>query len=184
MKVEVRIAGFGGQGIVLSGLMLASAACLYEGKNVVCTQSYGPESRGSHCRSDIIISDEEVDALAVERPDILIVMSDEAYREYLRGLKSGGILLVDPDMIRKREPIEGIEVYEVPATRMAEELGRAVVANVIMLGALTSITNVVSEEAMRKSIIRYVPKGTESLNIKAFERGLDYGREPSVKREA
>jgi len=127
MKVEIRIAGFGGQGIIRSGLMLAMASCVFEDKNAVQTQSYGPESRGGRCRSEVIISDEEIDYPLVQRPDIVIIMSQEAYNEYADTVKEGGILLVDPD-------------------------------------------------AMRQSILPNIPKGTEKLNLMAFERGLEYGK--------
>lgn len=176
MRLEIRIAGFGGQGIVRTGLMLAMATCIYGDKNAVETQSYGPESRGGRCRSEVVISDKEIDFPKVENPDVLIVMSQDAYYGYVDTLKKGGILLVDPDMVPKRKKIEGVKVYEVPATRIAEELGKRIVANVVMLGAFTSITKIVEVEAMKESILRNVPKGTEELNIAAFERGLEYGR--------
>ena len=176
MKVEIRIAGFGGQGIIRSGLMLAMASCVFGNKNAVQTQSYGPESRGGRCRSEVIISDEEIDYPKVERPDILIIMSQEAYNEYVDALKEGGLLLVDPDMVPNQRKDLNVKVYEVPATRIAEELGKKIVANVVMLGALTAITKIVDEEAMRKSILRNIPKGTEKLNLMAFERGLEYGK--------
>jgi len=176
MKVEIRIAGFGGQGIIRSGLMLAMASCIFENKNAVQTQSYGPESRGGRCKSEVIISDEEIDYPLVQRPDILIVMSQEAYNEYADAIKEGGILLVDPDMVPERRDIPNVKVYEIPATRIAEELGKKIVANVVMLGAFTAITKLVDPEAMRQSILRNIPKGTERLNLMAFERGLEYGK--------
>ncbi len=176
MRIEIRIAGFGGQGIIRTGLMTATAACVFEDKNAVQTQSYGPESRGGRCKSEVIISDEEIDYPKVERPDILIIMSQEAYNEYVDTLKQGGLLLVDPDMVPNQRKDLNIKVYEVPATRIAEELGKKIVANVVMLGALTAITKIVDAEAMRKSILRNIPKGTEKLNLMAFERGLEYGK--------
>ncbi|RLG99951.1 2-oxoacid:ferredoxin oxidoreductase subunit gamma [Candidatus Bathyarchaeota archaeon] len=176
MKVEIRIAGFGGQGIIRSGLMLAMASCVFENKNAVQTQSYGPESRGGRCKSEVIISDEEIDYPLVQRPDILIVMSQEAYNEYADAIKEGGILLVDPDMVPERRDIPNVRIYEIPATRIAEELGKKIVANVVMLGAFTAITKLVDPEAMRQSILRNIPKGTEKLNLMAFERGLEYGK--------
>lgn len=176
MRVEIRIAGFGGQGIIRTGLMLATASCVFEDKNAVQTQSYGPESRGGRCKSEVIISDEEIDYPKVQRPDILIILSQEAYDEYIDTLKEGGILLVDPDMVPNQRKDLNIKVYEIPATRIAEELGKKIVANVVMLGAFTAITNLIDAEAMRQSILRNIPKGTENLNLMAFERGLEYGR--------
>jgi len=176
LRLEVRIAGFGGQGIIRMGLMLAMATCIYSDKNAVQTQSYGPESRGGRCKSEVIISNEEIDFPKVENPDILVVMSQDAYTGYVDTLKKGGILLLDPDMVPKRKEVKDINIYEVPATRIAEELGKRIMANVVMLGALTAVTRIVKAEAMREAILRNVPKGTEKLNIAAFERGLEYGK--------
>ncbi len=176
MRIEIRIGGFGGQGIIRAGVMLATAASIFEEKNAVQTQSYGPESRGGRCKSEVVISDQEIDFPKVEQPDILLVMSQEAYNEYVDTLKEGGILILDPDMVPERKKVENIRVYEVPATKIAEELGKSLVANVVMLGAFTAITKLISEEAMRKSILQNVPKGTEQLNLMAFERGLEYGK--------
>ena len=176
MRIEIRIGGFGGQGIIRAGVMIATAASIFEEKNAVQTQSYGPESRGGRCKSEVVISDQEIDFPKVEQPDILLVMSQEAYNEYVDTLKEGGILILDPDMVPERKKVENIRVYEVPATKIAEELGKSLVANVVMLGAFTAITKLISEEAMRKSILQNVPKVTEQLNLMAFERGLEYGK--------
>jgi len=176
LRIEIRIGGFGGQGIIRAGVMIATAASIFEEKNAVQTQSYGPESRGGRCKSEVVISDQEIDFPKVEQPDILLVMSQEAYNEYVDTLKEGGILILDPDMVPERKKVENIRVYEVPATKIAEELGKSLVANVVMLGAFTAITKLISEEAMRKSILQNVPKGTEQLNLMAFERGLEYGK--------
>jgi len=99
VRVEIRIGGFGGQGIIRTGLMLATAACVYGDKNAIQTQSYGPESRGGRCKSEVVISDEEIDFPAVEHPDVLITLSQEAYSDYVNDLKEGGVLLVDPDIV-------------------------------------------------------------------------------------
>jgi len=176
MRIEIRFAGFGGQGIIKSGIMTAMAACVYSGKYAVQTQSYGPESRGGACRSEVIISDEEIDFPKVIEPDILVLMSQHAYNEYAETVKKGGIIILDPDMIPNERKIENVKVFRVPATRMAEELGRRVVANVVMLGAFTAITGIMDKEAIKESIKANVPKGTEELNLKAFEMGYEYGK--------
>jgi 2-oxoglutarate ferredoxin oxidoreductase subunit gamma len=177
MRLEIRLAGFGGQGIIKAGLMLAMAACIYEGKNAVQTQSYGPESRGGACRSEVVISDGEIDYPKVVEPNILVVMSQEAYNTYVGTLKKGGTLLVDPDMVPLRESKKtDIHVFTIPATKIAERLGKTVVANVVMLGALVAITNLVSLEAFRKSLLSNIPKGTEELNLAALEKGYEYGK--------
>ncbi|MBX5326240.1 MAG: 2-oxoacid:ferredoxin oxidoreductase subunit gamma [Candidatus Bathyarchaeia archaeon] len=176
MRLEVRIAGFGGQGIIRAGLIVAMAASLYEDKNAVQTQSYGPESRGGSCRSEVVISDDEIDFPKVTDPDILVVMSQAAYTRYAGTLKSGGTLILDPDMIPQQQTMHDKRIYKVPATKMAEELGKTIIANVIMLGALTSITRIVDAEAMKKAILSNIPKGTEKLNLDAFEKGYEYGK--------
>lgn len=176
MRLEIRLAGFGGQGIISAGLMLAVAACLHDNRNAVETRSYGPESRGGSCKSEIVISDGEIDFPTVTEPDVLIVMSQEAYNAYVDTVKEGGTLLLDSDLVPKEKATPHIRVFRVPATKIAEEAGKTLVANVVMLGALTSITNLVSAESMKKSILNTIPKGTEKLNLVAFKRGYDYGK--------
>lgn len=175
MRVEIRIAGFGGQGIIRAGLMLAMAACIHGDRNAVQTQSYGPEARGGACKSEVVISDEEIDFPKITEPDVLIALSQEAYKRYARTVKKGGAILLDPDLVQKQKATTDIRVCRVPATRMAEELGKTIVANVVMLGAFASITRLMSAEALKKSVLDNVPKGTEKLNLAAFEKGYDYG---------
>jgi len=176
MRLEVRVAGFGGQGIIRAGLILAMAASLFENKNAVQTQSYGPESRGGSCKSEVVISDEEIDFPKALEPDVLLVMSQAAYTHYVDTVKSGGTLILDPYMIPQQKEKPSIQVYPVPATKMAEEMGKTIFANVIMLGALTAVTNLVSGEAMKKAILSNIPKGTEKLNLEAYEKGYEYGK--------
>ena len=176
MRLEIRLAGFGGQGIIRAGLMLAMAACIHGDKNAVQTQSYGPESRGGACKSEVVISDEEIDYPKVEEPDVLVVMSQEAYNTYADTVKKGGTFLLDPDMTPKREIEIDAQVFMVPATKMAEELGKTIVANVVMLGALVAITGIASPEAFQNSLLSNIPKGTEKINLAAFEKGYEYGK--------
>ncbi len=175
MRLEIRVAGFGGQGIIRAGLMLAMAASIYSNKNAVQTQSYGPESRGGACKSEVVVAEDEIDFPKVTEPDVLITMSQQAYDTYVDTLKKGGTLLLDPDLVKKEKSAPSIQVFKVPATKIAEELGKTVVANVVMLGALTSLTNVVNTDSIKKSILGNIPKGTEELNLEAFKRGYDYG---------
>ncbi|MCW3981615.1 MAG: 2-oxoacid:ferredoxin oxidoreductase subunit gamma [Candidatus Bathyarchaeota archaeon] len=175
MRTEVRFAGFGGQGIIRSGLILSMAACIYSEKNAVLTQSYGPESRGGSCKSEVVISDEEIDYPKVDDPDITVVMSQEAYHKYSAG-KKGGIVLLDPDMVKDRDDSPGLRIYEVPATKIAKEVGKAIVANVVMLGALTAVAELVTPEALKKAVTQNVPAGTEELNTLAFKKGYEYGK--------
>lgn len=176
MRKEVRFAGFGGQGIIRAGLMLAMASSIYAGKNAVQTQSYGPESRGGSCKSEVVISDEEIDYPKVDDPDVLVVMSQEAFNTYAKTVKPDGTLILDPDMVPRREFKGNTRVFLVPSTKIAEELGKTIVANVVMLGALVAITDLTSAEAFKNSLLSNIPKGTEKLNLTAFEKGYEYGR--------
>jgi 2-oxoglutarate ferredoxin oxidoreductase subunit gamma len=176
MRIEIRFAGFGGQGIIKSGIIAATAACIYSGKNAVQTQSYGPESRGGACKSEVVISEEEIDFPKVVEPEILVVMSQHAYNEYAENVKPNGTIILDPDMIPNEKELKNVRVFKVPATKIAEELGRKIVANIAMLGAFVAITGVLDKDAVKESIKVNVPKGTEELNLMAFEKGYEYGK--------
>jgi 2-oxoglutarate ferredoxin oxidoreductase subunit gamma len=176
MRVEVRFAGFGGQGIIKSGIIVAAAAALHGGKNAVQTQSYGPESRGGACKSEVVISEEEIDFPKVVEPEVLVVMSQHAYNDYADDLKAGGIIILDPDMIPTERDLKGVKVFRVPATKIADELGRRIVANIVMIGAFVAITNLLDKNAVVESIKTNIPKGTEELNLNAFEKGYEYGK--------
>jgi len=170
-RVEVRLTGFGGQGIVLSGIILARAA-MYNKKGVVQTQSYGPEARGGACRSEVVISDEAIHYPLVEEADILIAMSQEALDKHINSIKKGGMLIIDSDTISRLPEKSEIKVNKVPATGIAsEKLGKGIVANIVMLGALTNLTDIVSKEAIEKAVKESVPRGTEGVNLKALEEG-------------
>lgn len=177
MRTEMRFAGFGGQGIIRSGLIVAMAACIYSDKNAVQTQSYGPESRGGSCKSEVVIANEDIDYPKVDNPDVIVVMSQEAYHKYANTTtKKDATILVDPDMVTDRRDPPNTKIYDIPATKIAEEMGKTIIANVVMLGALTAVTDTVTPEAMKNAILRNVPKGTEELNMSAFEKGYEYGR--------
>ena len=177
MRKEVRIAGFGGQGVILAGIIIGKAASLFDGINAVQTQSYGPEARGGASRTEIVISDDEIGYPKVSNPDILVAMSHEATLKYHGDLKDEGTLIIDPDMVHEEE-IEDfvkehkIKVYHARATKTAEEeVGLRIVANIVMIGVITNITKIISTKAAKDSILGSVPKGTEDKNIKAFEAG-------------
>jgi len=176
-RIEVRICGFGGQGIVRAGVILGLAASIYAGKNAAQSQSYGPEARGGSCRSEVVISDSEIDYPKVDVPDAVVIMSHEAYRRYANEVKKDGILIVDPDMISEMERSSPAKVIEIPASKIADELGKRIVSNVVMLGALTALTKIVPAEAVERAILSSVPKGTEELNLSAFRRGYAFVRQ-------
>ena len=176
MRVEVRFAGFGGQGIIKSGIIVASAACIHGVKNAVQTQSYGPESRGGACKSEVVISGEDIDFPKVVEPDVLVVMSQHAYNSYTDDVKPGGTMIMDPDMIPSEKELKGVKVYKVAATKIATQLGRRIVANIVMLGAFVAITGLVDTDAIKEAIKENIPKGTEELNLTAFEKGYEFAK--------
>jgi 2-oxoglutarate ferredoxin oxidoreductase subunit gamma len=169
MRVEIRFGGFGGQGIVTAGFIVGKAA-LFDGKNAVMTQVYGPESRGARVSSDVIISDEEIDYPKVTKPDVLVLMSQEAYHVFASNAKEGTII-IDEDLVTIENDHGQAKIYKVKANSMAERLGRRIVANIVILGALTSITKITTKEAMKKAILDTVPKKALELNERAFELG-------------
>lgn len=174
---EIQFAGFGGQGIILAGYITGKALALFEGKSASMTQSYGPEARGGACASGVVVDDDPtkpVDYPKVRKPDILVVMSQEGYDVYIPKLKSGGILIYDEDLVQPKNLRSDIKAFPIPATRIADdELGKVIVANVVMLGALVALTGIVSEESMRKSIETSVKRDYVEINLKAFEKGLE-----------
>jgi len=181
MLTEIRIAGFGGQGVILATHILGRAASVHEGRFATMTQSYGPEARGGAASASLIVSDEPVLYPYVTHPDILVVMSQEAYTRFAPGVKRGGILLVEEDLVRLDHLAQGLKIYGIPATRFAEELGKKMVLNVIMTGFLCAITSAVSAEAARKAVAESVPERVRELNLQAFDKGFRHGEELLVR---
>lgn len=173
-QTQIRIGGYGGQGIVLAGMLMGKAASLFDGKEAVFTQAYGPEARGGASNADVIISDQPVDYPYVTEPDILAVLFQEAYTRFRPLLSPGGVLIIEQDLVR---PDEGDgRVIGLPATRMAEELGSKLVTNVVLLGYIVGITAVVSCEAAKQAIRTTVKEKVIDLDIRAFEAGYDRAR--------
>ena len=175
-RQEVALGGFGGQGIVLAGYIIGQAASIYDKKNAVLIQDYGPEARGGACRAQVVIEDRAISYPFMENPSVLAIMSQEAYTKYVPALRKGAPLLIDSTLVKVDNP-NGFKLHSIPATGIAQELGRAAVANIVMLGFLTAVTKIASVDAMKKAIAASVPKGTGELNMKAFERGYSYGLE-------
>ena len=172
---EILITGFGGQGIIMTGNILGMAAALYDHKHATFTQSYGPEARGGSCSAQIIISDEEILFPCVEQPQVLVCMSQEGYAKNLDSLQIGGLLIWDTDLVRTKEHGPNWITYHIPATRFAEELGNKMMANIVMLGFLSAVSDVASVEALRKAVLNSVPVNTKDKNTQAFDRGREYG---------
>lgn len=172
---ELRIAGFGGQGVVLAGHIMGQAVAVYDKGFATFTQSYGPEARGGSCTAEVVVSDEPIGYPYIVKPDILVILSQDAYNKYGRNLPPETSLIIDSDLV-KPDASEKATPQFIPANRLArEQLGRVVVANIIMLGFLAAVSDLVSTDSLRKSIVASVPRGTGEFNMKAFDLGYNYG---------
>lgn len=170
MTTQIRFGGIGGQGIVLAGRLLGKAAALFDGKEAVCTQTYGPEARGGASRADVIISDAPVDYPFVTAADVLAVFFNEAYLKFRDDLRPGGMMIIDTGLVQPRDDEEGI--CGLPATQIAEELGNRLATNVVMLGYLVGKTGVVSRESVEEAIRMTVKAHIVELDLNALEAGI------------
>ena len=189
-RFEIRLAGSGGQGLILAGIILAEAAGVYDAKFVCQTQSYGPEARGGASKAEVVISDAPIDYPKAIQPDVLLALNQKSLEAFSADLKPGGLLLVDADLVQ--EAPAG-RVLALPFTRIARELGRAMAANIVALGALVQLTGAVSLDSLTTAVLARVPKGTEDLNRQALAAGVAAAKaggtvsvpeEPGEKSEA
>ena len=178
---EIRLSGSGGQGMITAGIILAMAASLYDGKKSIQSQSYGPEARGGASKAEVIIDDIDINYPKVIAPDILVALTQEAVDKYSKDLKNGGVLIVD-DMLVRKLPEGNFTVYKLPIIKTAaERVGKAMVANIVMLSALNTICHLVDSDSLNTAVLRSVPKGTENLNKKALEMGALLVSETTLK---
>ncbi len=177
MLKEIRIAGFGGQGVLLSVHIIGRSVSLYEGGFATMTQNYGPEARGGAASAALVISDQPVLYPYANELDILVVLSQEAYTRFIPELKEGGTLIVEEELVRLDHQAQHAQVYSIPATRIAEELGKKMVLNVVMTGFFCAITKSLTPDACRKGITDAVPARFLQLNLDAFDRGYQFGLE-------
>jgi|UniRef100_A0A7V6DQV5 2-oxoglutarate ferredoxin oxidoreductase subunit gamma len=174
-RLEIRLAGSGGQGLIMAGMILAEAAGIHEGKFVTQTQSYGPEARGGASKSEVVVSDEEIDYPPAMKPDILLCMNQAACDTYIFDVKPGGRLIVDSSLVHSLPTTRAIGL---PFTKVArEEVGQEMMANIVALAALATLTGVVSRESLEEAVLARVPKGTEALNRQAVEAGVKLAQE-------
>ena len=171
MLKEIRLAGFGGQGMALAGFILGKALALYEGLEAVMTQAYGPEARGGASSSSVVVSDRQIDYPFVQHPDLLVAMSQAAYTKFRPTVKPDGLVLIDADLVT---PLAGESPLAIPAMRLAEKLGRRIVANVVMLGYFTRVTEIVSPAAMEQALENTLSSKILPLNLKAFSAGYAF----------
>ena len=177
MRYEIRVAGFGGQGVITLGYVLAKAAGIHDGKYALMTQSYGPEARGGACRADVIISDDPIDYPKLSHPDCFLAMSMDAYNQFHESIRGGGKMILDEGLVNV-EPIgclEGGKIFRVASMKEAEALGNKLTANMVMLGYVQSVTGVVSEQALEEAVRERFPRFTE-INLEAIRRGMELGR--------
>ena len=179
-RLEVRLAGSGGQGLILGGVILAEAVGIQEGKFVTQTQSYGPEARGGASKSEVVISDAEIDYPKAVKPDVLLCMNQAACDLYIFDVKPEGVLIVDSSLVHHLPTSRAVAL---PFTKIARELGHEMMANVVALGALTELTGVVSRKALEKALLARVPKGTEVLNKKALTAGTKMAKDWRAKSQ-
>ncbi len=177
-RVEIRLAGFGGQGIIMMGYVIGKAYSIFEGYEATLTQSFGPEARGGACSAQVVLSKDKVLYPYVVQPDIFVAMSQEAFTKYYPTLKKDGILIIEEELV----DLSGVDItqklFKIPATRFAEEkVGRRLTLNIVMCGFFTAVTGLISRDAMRKAVEDTVPSGTEELNLKAFDVGYEYGQQ-------
>ena len=175
MLSEIRIAGFGGQGVILAAAVIGKACAIFENGYATMTQAFGPEARGGACSAQVILSNEPILYPYVTRPDILVVMSQEAYSLFTPQLKEDGLLIIEQDLVRVDALPAGVRVYSVPATRLAEELGKRMVLNIVMVGFFGAVTGLLNPDSLRKAIADSVPAAFVDLNLKAFDKGFEYG---------
>lgn len=176
--LELQFGGLGGQGVVLAGMTIGRGLALYENYHVSLTQSFGPEARGSACSVQLVVSPEPVHYPYVDRPTILAALSQEAYLRFAPCLREDGILLLEEDLVRPDAAGElrpDLRLYRVPATRLAEELGRKMVLNMVLVGFFTAITGLLRVDSARRALAESVPRGTEALNLAAFDKGYQHG---------
>jgi 2-oxoglutarate ferredoxin oxidoreductase subunit gamma len=179
MRYEVRISGEGGQGVILAGIILAEAA-IRDGRNVVQTQVYGPESRGGATKAEVIISDEEIDYPKAGRIDLLVALTQEACDKFSGDLKDRGAVIVDASQVVAPPPPGGCTLFALPIIETAKDkLGKGVVANIVALGAIAALSSAVSREAIENAVLARVPKGTEELNLTALAAGFELAGVPS-----
>ncbi len=180
-RVAIQFCGFGGQGVVLASIIFGTAAAIGAGLNAVQTQSYGSEARGGECQAELILDSEPIDSPLADQVDILVAMSQMALNRYLPRLKPSGMLVLGPDMVTRCNRSD-VQVFQVPAVRVAGELGATIAANIVMLGFLQGVTGLVSSAALIAAMRDNVPPRYLDLNLRAAERGMALAEE-SARRE-
>lgn len=176
---EIRICGLGGQGVIMSGMIIGRAVSIYEDRYATLVQSFGPEARGSECSAQVMVSDEPVAFPYIKKSDVFVAMSQGAYDKFVGEMRDDSILVYESELVSPDERLpKNARKYGIPGTRIAEEkMGRRIVFNMVMVGFFTAVTKLVDVDAVRKAVASAAPRGTEDFNIKAFNAGYQYGVE-------
>jgi 2-oxoglutarate ferredoxin oxidoreductase subunit gamma len=191
-NLELQFAGFGGQGVILAGMTVGRALVLYQGQHATLTQSFGPEARGSACSCQMVVAPDAILYPYLTRPHILVALSQEACRKFAPKVRPDGLLILEEDLVRPEGEIACAGIFCVPALRLAEELGRRLVLNMVLVGYFTAVTQqlpeawgfpspLLSTESARRAVAESVPAGTQALNLAAFDKGFAAG-EAAVAR--
>jgi 2-oxoglutarate ferredoxin oxidoreductase subunit gamma len=175
MLTEVRFSGYGGQGVILAAAVVGKAAAIFQGGYAAMTQAFGPEARGGSSSAQVILSNEPILYPYITQPDVLVAMSQEAYTRFAPEVKPGGIVIIERELVHVDKIEPGDRIYAVPATRLAEELGRKVVLNIVMVGFFGAVTNLLDPDSLRKAVEDSVPPAMRKLNLQAYDKGFEYG---------
>jgi 2-oxoglutarate ferredoxin oxidoreductase subunit gamma len=181
---EIRIAGFGGQGVMLAANIVGKAACIYGGAYATMTQNYGPEARGGASSAALVLSDEPILYPYTTAPGVLVALSQEAYSRFVPEMSPRGLLLVEEDLVRVSELPPAVRIASIPATRLAEELGKKVVMNVIVVGFMAAQANLLTPDAFKRAIADSVPAHVRDLNLRAFDIGWEHVTQLDIRRQS
>ena len=174
-QTEIRIGGFGGQGVIMCGVIIGRAAAIHAGLNATMVQSFGPEARGSASSAELIVSDEPIHYPYVRDLDMLVVLSQDAYAKFRPRLKPDGLLVTEADLVNTQPEPPVKRHFTVPATRLAEEIGRKIVLNIVAVGFFGAVSQLMPAEALEQAVKESVPPGTLDLNLRAFRKGYEAG---------
>lgn len=173
---EIRIAGFGGQGVIMAASVIGKANCIYQEGFSTMVQNFGPEARGGACSAGLILSNEPILYPYLTEPQYMVMMSQEAFTKFAPEISAKGVMMIEQDLVRVSNLKTGVRVYAVPATRIAEQLGKRMMQNIVMVGFFSAVTGLINNEALKKAVASSVPAHTRELNLQAFDAGFEYGR--------
>ena len=178
-KHDIRISGLGGQGVIMTGMIIGKAAAIFEDRQATLIQAFGPEARGSTVSAQVMVSDGPIAYPYIRESDILLAYGQGAFDKFAPELKPGGILVYEEELVSPDNGLKaGVRTFGIPGTRLAEEeMGRRIVFNMVMSGFFAAVTDIIAPQAVRDAVKDSVPKGTESFNLKAFDLGFEYGKE-------